>query len=591
VLFPLSAFAQTTVNPQVGIGAYQPPTGGGGGGSGTVTSVSVVSTNGFAGSVATSTVTPAITLKTTVTGLLLGNGTSVSAATAGTDYQAPITLTTTGTSGAATFSGGTLNIPQYSGGGGSVSLTAGNTGIVVSPSPITGTGTISLGNPTASTLGGVESIAAVTSNWVNSISTSGVPSLSQPDFTDISGNFTLAQFPSIATLTVLGNVTGGSAVPTALTATQLTTLPNVFTSSLQGLVPASGGGTTNFLRADGTFAAPAGAGGVTSVTGDTTIFNNSTSTGAVTLTKANAAAGTFLGNNTTSAAAPAYIYDALIGTNIITGAAVTTVLTAASAGFQVINTTGTSPITLPTASTCPGKEFQFTRPSASGSVTVSAAAGDTITNTINTTGNIAISPSQFFRIKSDGVSTWRETTPTVLPLISGGLGLTAATNGAILSAASSSPAYSLVGTAGQLPQSAGTLVPTFTSAPGAGLTGGFTSVTTQKDVSSGTSPTISGGATLGTGSPTIGFVGTAHDESGQITILAGVGVSNAIATVTYGNAAYAAAPNVTIFPANANAAGLIAQEFVSSQSTTAFALTLGALVSGQTYIYNYIVKQ
>ena len=36
---------------------------------------------------------------------------------AGTDYQAPITLTTTGSSGAATFSSNTLNIPQYSGGG------------------------------------------------------------------------------------------------------------------------------------------------------------------------------------------------------------------------------------------------------------------------------------------------------------------------------------------------------------------------------------------------------------------------------------------------------------------------------------------
>lgn len=34
-------------------------------------------------------------------------------------FAAPFTLTTTGTSGAATFSSGTLNIPQYSGGGGS----------------------------------------------------------------------------------------------------------------------------------------------------------------------------------------------------------------------------------------------------------------------------------------------------------------------------------------------------------------------------------------------------------------------------------------------------------------------------------------
>ena len=51
---------------------------------------------------------------TTLTGLVKGNGTgAMTAAVAGTDYQAPLTLTTTGT-GAATFSGTTLNIPTPS---------------------------------------------------------------------------------------------------------------------------------------------------------------------------------------------------------------------------------------------------------------------------------------------------------------------------------------------------------------------------------------------------------------------------------------------------------------------------------------------
>lgn len=45
--------------------------------SGTVTSVSVVSANGFAGTVATATTTPAITLSTSVTGVLSGNGTAI----------------------------------------------------------------------------------------------------------------------------------------------------------------------------------------------------------------------------------------------------------------------------------------------------------------------------------------------------------------------------------------------------------------------------------------------------------------------------------------------------------------------------------
>lgn len=75
------------------------------GGSGTVTSVSVATANGFGGTVATDTTTPAITIKTSVTGLLKGNGTAVSAATSATDY-APAT---TGTSILKASSGGFAN--------------------------------------------------------------------------------------------------------------------------------------------------------------------------------------------------------------------------------------------------------------------------------------------------------------------------------------------------------------------------------------------------------------------------------------------------------------------------------------------------
>ena len=61
----------------------------GGGGSGTVTTVSVASANGFAGTVANPTTTPAITLQATPSGILKSNGTALSAATAGTDYLTP----------------------------------------------------------------------------------------------------------------------------------------------------------------------------------------------------------------------------------------------------------------------------------------------------------------------------------------------------------------------------------------------------------------------------------------------------------------------------------------------------------------------
>lgn len=53
-----------------------------------------------------------------------------------------------------------------------------------------------LPTPTAATLGGVESIAAVSHNWINSISTAGVPTQTQPAFTDISGTIAASQLPT-----------------------------------------------------------------------------------------------------------------------------------------------------------------------------------------------------------------------------------------------------------------------------------------------------------------------------------------------------------------------------------------------------------
>jgi len=63
---------------------------------GTVTSASIVNANGFAGTVATATTVPSITLSTTVNGLVKGNGTAISAATAGTDYSAGTSTLATG---------------------------------------------------------------------------------------------------------------------------------------------------------------------------------------------------------------------------------------------------------------------------------------------------------------------------------------------------------------------------------------------------------------------------------------------------------------------------------------------------------------
>lgn len=64
-------------------------------GSGTVTAVSVTSANGFAGT-SSGGATPALTLTTSITGVLKGNGTALSAATSGTDYSAGTSALTTG---------------------------------------------------------------------------------------------------------------------------------------------------------------------------------------------------------------------------------------------------------------------------------------------------------------------------------------------------------------------------------------------------------------------------------------------------------------------------------------------------------------
>lgn len=125
-------------------------------------------------------------------------------------------------------------------------------------------------------------VAPVASRWIDSIVV-GVPHLSQPAFTDISGQATLAQLPTLGASTVLGSIAGGT--PIALTTAQHTTLVNAFTSLLSGAVPASGGGTTTFLRADGAFAVPGAASGVTSVNGQTgAVVSYFTPQGRLTLT-------------------------------------------------------------------------------------------------------------------------------------------------------------------------------------------------------------------------------------------------------------------------------------------------------------------
>jgi hypothetical protein len=87
---------------------------------------------------------------------------------------------------------------------------------------------------------------------------------------DAVGNDKLA---NMAFGTIKARTTAGTGNPENATGTEVTALLDTFTSGAKGLVPASGGGTVNFLRADGTFAAPGGGGSPGGATGEVQ-YNN-----------------------------------------------------------------------------------------------------------------------------------------------------------------------------------------------------------------------------------------------------------------------------------------------------------------------------
>jgi hypothetical protein len=137
-----------------------------------------------------------------------------------------------------------------------------------------------LPNPTASTLGGVESLAAVTSKWINTISTSGVPSATQPNFTDLSGSASLAQLPSISNSSVLGNNSGGTAIPASLSASNVLDMINnvqgdILYRDVSGWLVLPPGTNGQVLTTAGAAANPAW----TTVTGTGTVTSVATNNG------------------------------------------------------------------------------------------------------------------------------------------------------------------------------------------------------------------------------------------------------------------------------------------------------------------------
>lgn len=234
----------------------------------TVTTVSIVAANGFAGSVATATTTPAITLTTSITGLLKGNGTAISAASAGTDYVVPsgsITGTATNITAASNATLTTLSVLSLPG------------------TQVTGT------VPAATTAGSATTATSATTAG----SVTG---------TNVVTNTNLSQ---MAAHTYKGNNTGSTANATDITSTQLTADLNAATTSLQGMMSAA-----DKQRADNWY--------------NKAIYNvldngiSSTNTGAQNVTAWNALM-TVLANSTATVFFPPGVYDIASVCNIPAG--------------------------------------------------------------------------------------------------------------------------------------------------------------------------------------------------------------------------------------------------------------------------------
>lgn len=89
--------------------------------------------------------------------------------------------------------------------------------------------------PTASALGGIQSITSASNNWISYIDTSGVPHQSQPAFSNLTGSATCAQLPAL---------TGDTTSSAGTCATATTKLGGV-SASLGGALSTGGTLTTS----------------------------------------------------------------------------------------------------------------------------------------------------------------------------------------------------------------------------------------------------------------------------------------------------------------------------------------------------------
>ncbi len=216
--------ADITVDAQ---GRIVAATNGAGGGSGTVTSVGLSAPTGL--DVSGSPVTTSGTLTLSYTAGYVGYTTAEQTKLAGIAAGA-----TVGAAWATDLTGIPANIASWS---------------AIAPSAKQD----ALASSTSNTISGTQVHRAALTGDVTASANNNATTIASDVVTN-------AKLANVATATIKGRTTAGTGDPEDLTVTQATAMLNTFTTLLKGLVPASGGGTTNFLRADGTFAAPPGGG-------------------------------------------------------------------------------------------------------------------------------------------------------------------------------------------------------------------------------------------------------------------------------------------------------------------------------------------
>ncbi len=160
----------------------------------------------------------------------------------------------------------------------------------ITPTSVNASGTLAGSNFSGSSSGTNTGDQTIT--LTGDVTGSGTGSFAATISANAVTNAKLAQMPAH---TIKGNNTAGTANALDLTATQVTAELNQFTTTLQGVVPGSGGGTANFLRADGTWATPPDTTGITQLTGDVTAGPGSGSQAASLVATTNATLTTLSG--------------------------------------------------------------------------------------------------------------------------------------------------------------------------------------------------------------------------------------------------------------------------------------------------------